>query len=214
MKKFLVFILLLASMTGVGFSQTPEEIASYRAMTDTPSFKKSLFEAAIYPADLRREIRWGLDPNLELNGYTLLQLFTFHGKADLVTALLESAKEQKKTVDLRVVWPGQPNNLTTFFIAVERNKPEILKLLIQEARVQGILPELIDAVLNERDGVTLLMYAVDNGRYEIVNILVEAGVDIKKQDTQGNTACSYMPKGDRNSPDFQAWQDAGMLICR
>lgn len=64
--------------------------------------------------------------------------------------------------------------------------------------VKSILTQNVD-VDSSLETVTALMYAANYGNLEVVNILLDAGANINRQDNNGATALIWAAKGD--NPD-------------
>lgn len=113
------------------------------------------------------------------------------GDAELVKLLLQAGATAKEA-DIYSTYP-------LVISAVMQNNPDILKLLLDFKSN----PDIQNSI-----GQTPLMIAVKTGNNDMVELLIQAGADVNKQDIYGRTAYSYA-RGTENETALQRIQAAG-----
>lgn len=127
----------------------------------------------------------GLDPNTQLkSGWTIL-LFACDKADDVMVELLLSQGAD----------PNTHTDQFTALMAVCACKTRREEFLVRTAQLLVDKKARINA--HDRHHMSPLLYAVQNGRNELVGLLLSAGADVNKEDTQGWTPVFYAAaKGD------------------
>lgn len=76
--------------------------------------------------------------------------------------------------------------------------------------VQALLDKGVDVNAHENDGITALMFSVqDEYSHEVAEILIDAGADINAQDSSGQTALFHAAQWCLNEKTIELLIDAG-----
>ena len=109
----------------------------------------------------------GLDVDLEVDGYTALQIACMHGRKDVEEYLLTSGADVDKA--------AKSMQKTPLFLASWRGKREMVELLLGAGA---------EVDKTEEDGRTPLMAASVEGHREVVKLLPGAGAEVDKAEVQ------------------------------
>ena len=112
----------------------------------------------------------GLDVDLEVDGYTPLQVACMHGRKDVAEYLLTSGADVDKAT--------KSMQKTPLFLASWRGKREMVELLLGAGA---------EVDKTEEDGRTPLMAASVEGHREVVKLLLDARAEVDKADDRGHT---------------------------
>ncbi|HEV2601499.1 MAG TPA: ankyrin repeat domain-containing protein [Candidatus Babeliales bacterium] len=141
----------------------------------------------------------GVDKNAQdKKGKTALMLAADYNWLEIVQILVEAGADvdiedaDGKTA-LQIAEDGGPSSKqiveylqakrTDPFVIIDRpNAVEVLKQLSKEEIV---------SYKKDKHGRTILMYAVEKGKSDVVQFLVQAGVDVNETDTKGRTALMF-----------------------
>jgi len=101
------------------------------------------------------------------SGWTPLHFASHEGRANAVSILLAHPEVDVKFAD--------KDGLTPLFLATQRGSVEVVKMLLEKAREQTILDQVVNARATDGTGISPVFLAAQEGHMEIVELLVEAG---------------------------------------
>jgi ankyrin repeat protein len=132
----------------------------------------------------------GADPNVQAAGYGALHIAVRRGDIELIRLLLARGANPNaritqgspgRRVSADIVLGAETIGATPLWLAASLGHTDIMRLLA----AKGADPAI------DKDGATPLMAAIGNSEpraLDVINVLLELGVDVNAQDEAGNTA--------------------------